>query len=97
MESAENEIIEEIERKRRSAGCTQAQVAAACGMTQGHYSKVVSRTATLTAEAAEAFKNWTPDPVQRKPARPTTHELRRIATNLRREITRIEAMLQPER
>jgi hypothetical protein len=94
MGSGAGEIILEVERKRRSAGWTQAQVAKACGVTQGHYSKIVSETVRLTPRMAETLKNWSPEQPRRKAAQPTADALRRVAASLRREIARIEALLE---
>ena len=58
QDSIERAIVLQVDEARRSQSLTQGQVAAACGMTQGHYSKLVAGTIPVGTKALDAFRDW---------------------------------------
>lgn len=97
MKSTPSDFILEIDRKRREAGWSQAGLAAACNMTQGHYSKIVAGKVPLSDKATRALARWNPDFTEKRPAPPRLEELAKIATKLRRDAARLEELLERAR
>lgn len=87
-------FLTQFDERRKAAGWSQAAVAAACGMTQGHYSKIIAGHVPLSPKAKAALEGWSPSaPRTPRPPQIETAELRAIAANLRRQVERIEAVL----
>jgi transcriptional regulator with XRE-family HTH domain len=53
-----SELIEQAEAVRRRLGLRQVEVAAALGVTQGHYSKIANARAPLPRGLADKMSNW---------------------------------------
>jgi transcriptional regulator with XRE-family HTH domain len=76
------DILSTVEKRRISLGQTQAAVAAACGITQPHYSKVVGGLVGLTGKLEERLNQW----LQGNPSHRETSELDSEILTLTREI-----------
>lgn len=55
---ARNAILKRVEKRRTLRGLTQAQVAASCGFSQGQYSKMLRKEASVGARCAQSMKAW---------------------------------------
>lgn len=53
-----SELMVEVDGQRRAAGLTQAAFAAVVGMTQGHYSKLVSGRVEPGPKAIANVRRW---------------------------------------
>lgn len=53
-----NAIVSAAEAARKTAGLTQARMAIAVGMTQGHYSKLVAGKVPAGRKALDALSAW---------------------------------------
>jgi hypothetical protein len=67
----------------------------ACGMTQGHYSKLVNGRVELGPKSSRAMEAWLKQPVTGASA---THPLadgsaQRLAASIRRDLARLSAMI----
>lgn len=58
MADEEAHVVALVEERRKERGLTQAEVAAACHMTQGHYSKLVRRRIDPGRRSTEALGRW---------------------------------------
>lgn len=55
---ATTDLVDRVLNRRRELGLSQAAVAAACGITQGHLSKIEKSKAPLVGKAKEALLAW---------------------------------------
>lgn len=58
MSSQPPSLIELVENERRDNGLTQAEVADACNLTQGHYSKLARAAHRPSRRVTEALTSW---------------------------------------
>lgn len=85
-----SELMSEAERQRRAAGLTQAAVATVLGMTQGHYSKLISGKVEPGPKAVASARRW----LEGKPSVPPSPdareaEIRRIAAEIAMQCIRL--------
>lgn len=52
------DLLHRVEERRLGLGMTQAAVAASCGITQPHYSKVVGGLVGLTGDLEARLETW---------------------------------------
>jgi transcriptional regulator with XRE-family HTH domain len=78
-------LIDRVESRRRERGLSQAVVAASCGMTQGHYSKLARGRVPPGARARDALRGWL-DSRDRGPGSSRgSARLRALAESIRRD------------
>lgn len=87
-------LMKSVEERRQAEGLTQAQVAAACAMTQGHYSKLAGGR-DIGLRCARSLEAWLARPagkgVRGDPLVDGTAQ--RLAASIRRDIGRLAAMV----
>ncbi len=89
-------LMKMVEERRCTLGLTQLEVALACGMTQGHFSKLTSGHGEVGTKCFSALEGWlelatvgnrTPHPL-------TDGSAQRLAASIRRDIGRLSAMIR---
>lgn len=92
-------LMARVERRRRAEGLTQNQLAAACGISQGQYSKMATGRANVGPECSSALRTWLS---QASAASPRTDPLEdgsvaRLVESIRGDLARLSVMLSAER
>lgn len=93
--SDDREAMRLVEARRRKGGLTQDQVAAACGISQGQYSKMRRRRAPVGRRCARALRAWLErDGPAGADATPVSDgSALRLAEAIRSDVSRLAAML----
>lgn len=89
------DVRRRTEERRLELGLTQGSVAAALGVSQPHYSKVVGGVAALTPATAEAMEGW----LQSAPSAPKsrrTGEAKRLANTIARQLRELGRLLDDD-
>jgi transcriptional regulator with XRE-family HTH domain len=86
-------ILDDIEDVRMGLGLTQSAVAGALGITQAHYSKVVSRTAALSDDLAQRMLRWTKDQGLQTPPAKGNREMLQLTRSIERQSKRLATLL----
>ena len=79
------DLILSVEEARRARRMSQAQVAEALEITQGHYSKVVASRAALSGRLAERMESWVAQGGRTTLGNDATRRIHSLAASIRRE------------
>lgn len=79
------DLILSVEEARRARRMSQAQVAEALGITQGHYSKVVAARVALSARLAERMQAWLAKGRETTLGNDATRRIHSLAASIRHE------------
>lgn len=85
-----SELMAEVDGQRRAAGLSQEAFAPILGMTQGHYSKLVSGKVEPGPKAVASIRRWL-EGRSAVPASPTGREaeMRRLAAEIAMQCMRL--------
>lgn len=78
-----------VEAARRRLGKSQAEVATALGITQGHYSKVVKGRVPLSPSLEGRMKKWLEEGMQPLVVDASAHRMRELAVSIRMQCTEL--------
>lgn len=76
-----------VEVARRRLGRSQAELAAALGITQGHYSKVVKGRVPLSPALEGRMKEWLEEGMQPLVVDSSAHRMRELLASIRMQCT----------
>lgn len=79
------DLILSVEEARQARRMSQAQVADALEITQGHYSKVVAARAALSEKLAERMEAWLVEGGRTTLGDDATRRIHSLASSIRRE------------
>jgi transcriptional regulator with XRE-family HTH domain len=79
------DLILSVEEARRARRMSQAQIAEALEITQGHYSKVVASRAALSVRLAERMEAWLASNDRVTLGSDATRRIHSLAASIRRE------------
>lgn len=79
------DLILSVEEARRARRMSQAQIAEALEITQGHYSKVVASRAALSVKLAERMEVWLASNDRVTLGNDATRRIHSLAASIRRE------------
>ncbi len=78
-----------VEVARRRLGRSQAEIATALGITQGHYSKVVKGRVPLSPALEGRMKEWLEEGMQPLIVDSSAHRMRELAVSIRMQCTEL--------
>ncbi|WP_037535570.1 helix-turn-helix domain-containing protein [Sphingomonas sp. RIT328] len=89
------ELVRLVEMRRRKLGLTQMQVSRACGISQGHYSKLLNEEVPVGVRCATALATWLDDRHARVAASRPVRDARvaRLLEAIAGDISRLTSLL----
>lgn len=89
MTSSTPDSVISVEAARRRLGRSQAELAAALGITQGHYSKVMKGRVPLSPALEARMKEWLEEGKQPLVVDSSAHRMRELAVSIRMQLTEL--------
>lgn len=87
-------VLAAVEARRHQDGLTQENVAAGCGITQGHYSKMVSGQVPVGKRAATLLEAWLAEaPGRSQVGAQGGLAAMRLAASIQRDCRRLASMI----
>ena len=92
-------LLRRVEKRRRAKGLTQTQLAVACGISQGQYSKMTSGRVGVGPDCLEALRAWLATPGEAIASGGPVEDgsAARLAGSIKRDLVRLSRMLAAER
>lgn len=97
---SDDDVIERVEEARMEAKISQTALARSCGLSQGHYSKVVSKAVPLRPKTRANLEKWLDglgSEAKYSEKTPIIAEMTSLAGSIRRECDRLIALAERAR